>query len=128
MGGVVRAKDGLEYRSNDQESKSKMTNDLLVKLVADLEIATLDVFRLQKGEGDDAEYLASCERHWKIREAINATPARTLPALQAKARATEIARDLDASADCEGEGSFVELSRSLIADMKTMRPAPHVAA
>jgi hypothetical protein len=105
-----------------------MTNDLLMKLVADLEIADLEASRLQKVEGDDAEYLASCERHWKIREAINAAPARTFPELQAKARAAEIALDLDASADCEGEGSFVELSRSLIADMKAMQPALRVVA
>jgi hypothetical protein len=105
-----------------------MTNDLLMKLVADLEIADLETTRLHEAEGDDAEYLASCERHWMIREAINATQARTIPQLQAKGRAAEIALDLDAEADCEGPGSFLELSRSIIADLKATQPVLRVVA
>ena len=50
-----------------------------MKLVADLEIAGIEIARLHEAEGDDAEYLASCERRWMLREAISATPARTLP-------------------------------------------------
>ncbi len=98
-----------------------MTNDLL-KLVADLEIADLETTRLHKAEGDDAEYLASIERRWAILAAINATQARTLPEFQAKARAAEIELERDA-ADCEGPGSFLELSRSIINDLKAMQPA-----
>jgi hypothetical protein len=86
-------------------------------LVADLEIADLETTLLYESEAADSEYLPACERHWAIREAINATPARTLPELRAKSRAAEIALELDAEADCEGPGSFVELARSLISDL-----------
>jgi hypothetical protein len=97
-------------------------NPTLEILIADLEIAALEVSRLQKvEEGDDAEYLASCDRRWAILEAINATPARTLPELKAKARAAEIELERDA-ADCEGPGSFIEMTRSLIADLKVTEP------
>jgi hypothetical protein len=94
--------------------------DLLTKLVADLEIATSEIHRMWEANAADSEYLPSCERHWSIREDINAAQARTLAGLRAKARAAEIALDLDPEADCEGSGSFVELSRSLIADLKAM--------
>jgi hypothetical protein len=104
-----------------------MTNDSLVKLVADLEIADLETTRLHKAEGDDAEYLASIERRWAILAAINAAPARTLRELRAKARAAEIELERDA-ADCEGPGSFLELSRSIIADLKAMVPTVHLVA
>jgi hypothetical protein len=99
-----------------------MTNDLLVKLVADLEIADLERSRLYDAASADSEYLPACERHWAIREVINATPARTLLELRAKARAAEIALDLDAEAECEGDGSFVELSKSLISDLNPDSP------
>jgi hypothetical protein len=95
-----------------------MTTDLLMKLVADLEIANLESTCLYEAATADSEYLPSYERHWAIREVINATPARTLPELRAKARAAEIALDLDADAACECKGSFVELSKSLISDLK----------
>ncbi len=98
-----------------------MTNSVLIQLVAELEMVDIETTRLHKAEGDDAEYLASSERHWAIREAINATPALTLSELKAKARAAEIELERDA-ADCEGPGSFLELSRSIINDLKAMQP------
>jgi hypothetical protein len=52
----------------------------------------------------------------------NSMPARTFPELQAKARAAQIELERDA-ADCEGPGSFLELSRSLINDLKAMGSA-----
>lgn len=127
MGGVVRADPQLKYCSNDQESKSEMTNDLL-KLVADLEIADLESSRLYDAASADSEYLPAYERHWAIREKINATPAQSLPELRAKARAAEIALELDADAACECKGSFVELSKSINSDLKAMQPAIHVVA
>jgi hypothetical protein len=95
---------------------------LLMQLVDNLEIADLETTRLYEAEGDDSEYLASHERHWTLREAINSVPARTFPELQAKARAAEIELERDAD-DCFGPGSFLELSRSLINDLKAMQPA-----
>jgi hypothetical protein len=100
-------------------------------LVADLEKADLELSRLFDAGAADAEYLPACERHWTLREAINATPARTFPELQAKARAAQIALELDAEADCEGLGCFKELTRSLMSDVTAMQPdrkgaIPHV--
>jgi hypothetical protein len=88
-------------------------------LVADLEIADLEISRLYAAAAD-SEYLPAYERCWAIREAINAVPALTLPELQAKARAAEIALKLDAEAECDCAGSFVELSKSIIADVRAM--------
>jgi hypothetical protein len=98
-------------------------------LVADLEVADREIRRLHESVGGEAEYLASCELHWAIREAINGVPARTLSELKAKARAAEIELERDA-ADCEGAGSFLELSRSIVADLKAMNAAkaPYDAA
>ena len=94
-------------------------NPTLEILVADLEIANLEISRLYDGEGDDSEYLASCERRWPILEAINATPALTLAELKRKARAAEIELERDAEY-CEGPGSFIEMTRSIIADLSAM--------
>ena len=99
-----------------------MTNSPLIQLVAELEIVNSEMLPPEAGCGEDGHAIGY-HRHWAIREEINATPARTFAELEAKARAAEIALGLDASADCEGEGSFVELSRSLIADTKAMQPA-----
>ena len=88
-----------------------------------LEATDRDLRRLWAMDGNekDEEYQQAYNRHWAIREAMNATPARTFSELKAKARAAEIELERDA-ADCEGPGSFIELTRSLIADLKAMQP------
>lgn len=97
-------------------------------LVGVLEATDRELARLWAIDGNDEEYQQAYKRHWALREAINATPARTFSDLQAMARAAEIAHNLDADAECEGNGSFVELSRSIIAGLKAMRPALPVVA
>jgi hypothetical protein len=87
-----------------------------------LEATARQLARLWEIDGNDEEYQQAYNRHWAIREAINATPARTFPELKEKARAIEIELERDA-ADCEGQGSFLELTRSLIADLKAIQPA-----
>ncbi len=88
-------------------------------LIAALEATGVE---LSCSSTDEKKYQQAYERHWSIREAINATPARTLSELKAKARAAEIELERDA-ADCEGAGSFVWLSRALIADVLAMEHA-----
>jgi hypothetical protein len=91
-------------------------------LVGVLEATDRDLRRLWAIDGNDEEYQQAYARHWAIREAINAAPARTLSELKAKARAAEIELGRDA-ADCEEAGSFLELSRSIIADLSAMELA-----
>ena len=92
-------------------------------LVGVLETTDRDLRRLWAMDGNekDEEYQQAYNRHWAIREAMNATPARTFSELKAKACAAEIAFNLDAEAECDCAGSFVELSRSLLADLKAMQ-------
>jgi len=72
---------------------------------ADLELSRL----FDAGAGGPPNYLPACERHWTLREAINATPARTFPELQAKARRPPKSRsNWMLEADCEGLGCFKE--------------------
>lgn len=108
-----------EYRSNNESTK--MTNSPLIHLLAELEIVNSEMLLPEAGCGEDG-HAVGYHRHWAIREAINALPARTLPELQAKARAAEIELERDA-ADCEGPGSYIELTRSLGNDLKALRPA-----
>jgi hypothetical protein len=91
-----------------------------------LEIVNSEMLLPEAGCGEDGHAIGY-HRHWAIREAINAAPVWTLPELQAKARACEIELERDA-ADCEGLGSFLELSRSLINDLKAIRPDLRVVA
>ena len=88
-------------------------------LIADLEIADLEHSRLYD-EGNDEQYQQAYEHHWSVREAINATPARTLSELRAKARAAVIALDLDEDFECHVPGSARELAKSLVEDILMM--------
>jgi hypothetical protein len=89
-------------------------------LVSDLEIAISENRRLLESDASDDQCLPSHKRGWAIRAAINATQARTLAELTAKARAAEIALSMDPTTDCDCPGSFVELSRSILADLAAM--------
>ena len=90
-------------------------------LVGVLEATDRDLNHLWAMDGSDEEYQQAYNRHWAVREAINVTPARIFSELRAKARAAEIELERDA-ADCESPGSFIELTRSLIADLNAMQP------
>ena len=94
----------------------------LEDFIAELDRIDRELARLFATDGHDEEYRQAYERHWEIRKVINGTPASTIGELCAKARAAEVAFDLDPDADCDVPGSFVELSRSLIADLKAMQP------
>jgi hypothetical protein len=96
----------------------------LIQLVAELEIVNSEMLLPEAGCGEDGHTIGY-HRHWALREAINAAPAWTLLELQAKARAAEIALDLDAEADCEGAGCFKELARSLVSDMMASESPRH---
>jgi hypothetical protein len=95
-------------------------NPTLEMLVISLEIEDRENNRLWEAEADDGDYLPSCGRRLELLKSINGAPARSLADIQAKARATGLALELDAEAECTGPGSFIELSRSLIADMKAI--------
>ena len=56
------------------------------------------------------------ERHWQLREDINGIRATTSAGLTIKARAAQMALHYDPENENEGEGSFRDLSCSLIDD------------
>jgi|GEM_PF-4994762 len=57
------------------------------------------------------------ERHWALREKIDAFPASTISELAAKARAAQIELERDPDAECCGPGSYVGLTRSILNDI-----------
>jgi hypothetical protein len=56
-------------------------------------------------------------RHWELRQRINGLPAAGPAGLKVKSRAAEFALFWDDDCDCRGPGSFVDLTRSMIADI-----------
>ena len=94
----------------------------MIQLVDELEIVAKGFENTEETRLDEGGHAFGYHRHWTLREAINSVPARTLSGLKAKARAAEMELERDA-ADCEGPGSFVELSRSLINDLNAMGSA-----
>ena len=70
---------------------------ILKVLIEALEATDRDLNHLWAMDGNDEEYQQAYDRHWAIREAINATPARTFCELRAKARAAEIELERDVS-------------------------------
>jgi len=88
-------------------------------LIGALEATDCDFASLPPAAGDE-EYARLYDQHWSLRATINSVPARNISELKAKARAAKIELDRGAH-DCDGPGSFVELSRSLIADLMEMK-------
>ena len=70
-----------------------------------------------RGETVEDEDDRLFNRHWELREIVQATRACSPSDLKVKARATEMALLQDPDAECGGAGSFVELTRSLIRDL-----------
>jgi hypothetical protein len=69
----------------------------------------------------EAEHLESVlEQHWALRARINQIPARTLEDLKAKVSAADLALRLDEAAECDAEGSFVDLCKSINRDIAAM--------
>ena len=60
------------------------------------------------------------ERNWALRALINATPARTISELRAKARALQIESARDEDFECHVPGSARELAKSLVEDILMM--------
>jgi hypothetical protein len=71
----------------------------------------------------EEEETASYNLHWNLREEINAIPALSIAGLKVKATAMEIALQCDPTADCEGLGSFRDLSLSIGHDILAMERA-----
>ena len=60
------------------------------------------------------------ERNWALRALINATPARTISEMMAKARALQIKSARDEDFECHVPGSARELAKSLVEDILMM--------
>lgn len=85
------------------------------------ELARVHQTRLALPEDtDEAEQDALYERHWQLREQINAIEATSLTGLKVKGAAAEMALQFDTDCDCSGAGSFVDLARSMIADIQRL--------
>jgi hypothetical protein len=69
------------------------------------------------GVDDDEAYEKLHNRHWELREAIDATVATTLAGFRVKAMTAELAFESDKEAECEGAGSFIGLCQSLHRDL-----------
>jgi hypothetical protein len=69
-------------------------------------------------DGPDCERLY--ERHWALRALINASPARTISEMRAKARALQIECARDEDFECHVPGSARELAKSLVEDILMM--------
>lgn len=95
------------------------TDSTLEALVAGL--AECDRLFDAADAANDVQQLATqCEIHWALREKINRIPATTLCGLSAKARAAEFALKEDPRAENGGEGSFIDLSRSIHHDIAAL--------
>jgi hypothetical protein len=70
---------------------------------------------------EDEQLNRLMDRHWALRERINRIAATTLEGLQAKARAAEIALKEDTDVGNRGEGSFVDLCRSINQDILALK-------
>jgi hypothetical protein len=77
------------------------------------ELAACDALKSNCPEKDDEQYAVLDLQHWDLREKINRIPAATLEGIRVKARAAEFAIKEDIDVTCEGEGSFVDLCRSI---------------
>lgn len=69
---------------------------------------------------DEAADEANYNLHWSLRERIDAFPARSIKELSVKARAAKLAFEGDPECDCDGTGSFVSLSHSIIRDLAVL--------
>jgi hypothetical protein len=74
-------------------------------------------------DNDEAACQAIYDRKWKVREEIDASPARNLAELRAKARAAEVELERDPECECSGQGSFVSLAQSIFRDIAALAAA-----
>jgi hypothetical protein len=86
-----------------------------------------DVLANENCDAFNSRFHALHAEHWGLLERINRLRATTLTGLAAKACAAEIAFKRDEDASNEGEGSFVELARSINRDLLALSPAPFAA-
>ena len=82
-----------------------------------LEATDRELTSLWAIDGNDEEYQQAYKRHWAVREAINAAPARTFSELKAKARALQIEYGRDEDFECHVPGAARELAKSLVEDI-----------
>jgi hypothetical protein len=104
--------------------------DLGADLEADAELFALaaqltecDALKSACPDDDDQQYEVWLRRHWALREKINRIPATTREGLRVKARAAEFAIKSDTDLECVGDGSFVDLCRSINQDIFLMDAA-----
>jgi hypothetical protein len=69
---------------------------------------------------NDERLGALFEQHWSLRARINQKPAQTLEDLRAKVSAAGLALQQDETAECDAEGSFVELCKSINRDIAAL--------
>jgi hypothetical protein len=112
---------------NDIDS---LFRDLGADLEADAELFALaaqltecDALKSACPDNDDKQHEVLYNQHWNLREKINRIPATTLEGLRVKARAAEFAINSDPDAEFAGDGSFVDLCRSLNKDLLSMGAA-----
>lgn len=98
-----------------------MTIEALQYLLRELEI-----LHAEEPEDDAAEEQLY-NRHWALRERVDATPAKTIAELKLKARAAEMALERDPQADCAGAGAFVSLAQSINRDIDAIADAAGVS-
>jgi hypothetical protein len=121
---ILAAGAGVAVTSSSAGASSTpnaRADSTLIALGADL--VACDALKELCPDDDDAQDAALYEQHWDLREKINRIPATTLDGIRVKARAAEFAFKGDNTHEMEGEGSFVELCRSLNADILSMAAA-----
>jgi hypothetical protein len=90
------------------------------------ELAACDALKSACPDGPDdgdEQYEVLYLQHWDLRERINRIPATTHEGLRVKARAAEFAIKEDTEVTCVGDGSFVDLCRSIKQDIFSMDAA-----
>jgi hypothetical protein len=104
--------------------------DLSADLEADAELFALaaqltecDALKSACPDNDDKQHEALYNQHWNLREKINRIPATTIKGLAVKARAAEFAINSDPDTEDAGDGSFIDLCRSINRDLFAMGAA-----
>jgi hypothetical protein len=82
-----------------------------------VELAQLDEALRDPSISMDYDDYGAIERHWALREAINATPACSLAELHAKARPLQVKISRDENFTNHGPGPARHLAKSLVADL-----------
>jgi hypothetical protein len=113
--------EGIGFIMVDSPQTTVLAASSTATLIAlGAELAACDALKSNCPEKDDEQYAALDLQHWDLREKINRIPAATLEGLRVKARAAEFAIKQDIDVTCEGDGSFVDLCRSINQDIFSM--------